>query len=593
MIGRGHSTRRSTAVILTALAAILMVAVSACAELPTSSSPQALGTVQRDVGAADVPTPTPGKEPDLLVRDFLKASSEPGGRHSAARKFLTPAAAKSWDDTTSTSIIDKIDVFFDSRSADEATLLISAAKVGRLDDSGSFRAEEGTLETRVSMVRVDGEWRIDRLPDGVIIDRAQFLNSYHQVQLYFLNPAGTMVVTDPRWLTVRVEELAAQLISMLIEGPNQLLEKSVTTRFGPNVHLRSTLTKLDGRDSNVGVGIGGVKMDFQGIGGLGPRERQQFAAQIVWTLSSAGVAGPYEILADGAPLDPAHADGYTTADVAGFDPSGSATDVGLHAVVDGALVAMTDSGPVPVPGPLGSAKGLVDASLARDGRHVAAVQRAKAPATGVELVVGQYGAATDVAAAGPWMTEPTWAPDGSTWVAVGGDSVQRISVGSNGEPAAEKVDIADVTKIGGDITALRLSQDGVRAALIVDGRVFVAYVTPREKGGYALTSPSAIGSSLSGDAVSLDWGGSEEIGLVRSTPDAPPVIMSFDGFTMHAMSSRNLAPPLTMIQMTPDDVYVVDSRGVMRRSRSAGEDSQYWREVPGLMGEGRLPVVPG
>src|SRR5699024_2998778 len=136
------------------------------------------------------------------------------------------------------------------------------------------------------------------------------------------------------------------------------------------------------------------------------------------------------------------------------------------------------------------------------------------------------------------------------------------------------VDIEAVRKIGGDITGLRLSRDGVRAALIVDGRVFIAYVTPREGGGYALTEPSAIGSSLGGAAVALDWGGSEEIGVVRSAPDAPPVIMSFDGFQVHAMSSRNLAPPLTGIQMTPDAVYVVDSRGVMRRSRASGEDAQ-------------------
>src|SRR5699024_10633089 len=139
----------------------------------------------------------------------------------------------------------------------------------------------------------------------------------------------------------------------------------------------------------------------------------------------------------------------------------------------------------------------------------------------------------------------------------------------------------------------RLSRDGVRAALIVDGRVFTAYVTPQDGGGYALTEPSAIGSSLGEDAAALDWGGSEEIGVVRSAPDAPPVIMSFDGFQVHAMSSRNRAPPLTGIQTTRDAVYVVDSRGVMRRSRASGEDAQYWREVPGLMGEGRLPVVPG
>src|SRR5699024_12872741 len=149
---------------------------------------------------------------------------------------------------------------------------------------------------------------------------------------------------------------------------------------------------------------------------------------------SAGIAGPYQILADGAPLEPSHPDGYTTSDVAAFDPSSPAAEVGLHAVDDGALVAMTDSGPVPVPGPLGSSKVLIDASLARDGRHVAAVQKAPAPSAGGELVVGEYGAATDVAATGPWMTEPTWSTDASVWESVGGDTVQRVAPGSDAEP---------------------------------------------------------------------------------------------------------------------------------------------------------------
>lgn len=580
---------------LAALMSTLALLVTGCAQLPTSTSPQAMGTVQRDAGAADVPTPAPGKEPDLLLRDFLKASSEPGGRHSAARKFLTDTAADDWDDSTSISIIDKIDVFFDSRSTDSATLLISAAKVGSLDDTGSFRAEEGTLETRVSMARVDGEWRIDRLPDGVIIDRSQFLNTYHQVQLYFVNPEGTTVVADPRWLSVRVEELAAQLISMLIEGPTPPLEGSVETRFSPAVHLRSTLTKIDGRDSDVGVGIGGVRMDFQGVGGLGPQEREQFAAQVVWTLSSAGITGPYQILSDGAPLDQRYANGYTTDTVAAFDPSEDSADVGLHAINNGALVSMTDSGIVPVPGPLGEPSELISAALSRDGRRVAAVRTPSGPDApgGVELVVGDYGSIPAVAANGPSMSRPTWGADGSVWVVVGEDSVQRIGTGPDGAPAGTQVDIGDVTKVGDKITALSLSRDGVRAALIVDGRVFVALVTPRPDGTVALTSPRTIGYTAGDDAVSLDWSGSEEIGVVRSTPDAPPVVMSFDGFTVRSMSSRNLAPPLTSIDMTPDAVYVVDSRGVMRRSQQSNEDEQYWREVPGLMGTNSVPVVPG
>src|SRR5699024_9259594 len=125
------------------------------------------------------------------------------------------------------------------------------------------------------------------------------------------------------------------------------------------------------------------------------------------------------------------------------------------------------------------------------------------------------------------------------------------------------------------------------------GKVFIAYVTSSPDGGLALSSPRAIGSSLGGDAVSLDWGGTGWIGVVQSDRDAAPVKISFEGLTEHSMSSRNLAPPLSLIEMTPESVYIVDSRGVMRRSRDPGQDEHFWREVPGLMGEDAIPVTAG
>ena len=40
-----------------------------------------------------LPKPTPGMEPDLLLREFLKATADPANRHLAARQFLTESAS--------------------------------------------------------------------------------------------------------------------------------------------------------------------------------------------------------------------------------------------------------------------------------------------------------------------------------------------------------------------------------------------------------------------------------------------------------------------------------------------------------------------
>ena len=48
----------------------ILLAVSGCANLPASSSPQAIGTIDREPDSTEVAAPAPGREPDLLLRDF-------------------------------------------------------------------------------------------------------------------------------------------------------------------------------------------------------------------------------------------------------------------------------------------------------------------------------------------------------------------------------------------------------------------------------------------------------------------------------------------------------------------------------------------
>ena len=81
-----------------ALACATGLAATGCATLPSSSSPQVIDTFSPEGSELSVPTPVPDQEPDLLVRDFLKAAAIADQRHAAARQFLTPDAAENWDD---------------------------------------------------------------------------------------------------------------------------------------------------------------------------------------------------------------------------------------------------------------------------------------------------------------------------------------------------------------------------------------------------------------------------------------------------------------------------------------------------------------
>ena len=74
--------------LLTVVVVGLVVLVAGCAGIPNSSSPQAIGTVDRPA-PPNLPKPAPGMDPDVLLREFLKATADPANRHLAARQFLT------------------------------------------------------------------------------------------------------------------------------------------------------------------------------------------------------------------------------------------------------------------------------------------------------------------------------------------------------------------------------------------------------------------------------------------------------------------------------------------------------------------------
>lgn len=79
--------------------------LAGCASVPSTSAPQAIGTVERPV-PSNLPKPSPGMDPDVLLREFLKATADPANRHLAARQFLTESASNAWDDAGSALLID-------------------------------------------------------------------------------------------------------------------------------------------------------------------------------------------------------------------------------------------------------------------------------------------------------------------------------------------------------------------------------------------------------------------------------------------------------------------------------------------------------
>lgn len=582
--------------LVTALAAVLAVigALSGCAGVPNSSAPQAIGTVERPA-PKQLPAPAPSMDPDQMLREFLKATSDPANRHLAARQFLTESASDSWDDQGSALLIDKV-VFTQTRSLDKVSVTMQADILGSLSDIGVFETGEGQLPDPgpIEVVQTPQGWRINRLPNGVFLDWQQFQATYKRNTLYFIDPTGSTVVPDPRYVAVSDPDLLpTELVNKLIAGPRPELSKSVRNLLGSPLKMLGPVTRSDGGKTGVGRGYGGARIDLENLTTTDPASRTLLAAQLIWTLARADVKGPYQINADGAPLDDRFVDGWKATDVASTDPGAAdGATAGVHALMGGTMVVLDGQRSDKVSGSFGSMLDQRAAAFSRDGRDVAAVTAGSEG--GAALWIGPNGGTAVRATDGRTLTRPSWGLDNAVWVAVDGNSVVRvIREESTGQPARIPVDAAAVTSAyPGVITELQLSRDSTRAAMVIDGKVVLAAVEQTSGGEFALTYPRRIGFGLGDSVVALSWRTGDDMVVARKDPAHPVSYVNLDGVNSDG-PSNNLVMPVTSVAANPSAVYVSDARGVLQLLATSAENGQAWSEVRPFMVPGTVPVLPG
>jgi Lipoprotein LpqB beta-propeller domain/Sporulation and spore germination len=580
------------------LAVALLAGIAAgCAGVPTSSAPQAIGTVERPP-APSLPEPSPGMDPDVLLREFLKATADPANRHLAARQFLTESASRAWDDAGSALLIDNV-VFVETRATDRVSVTMRADILGSLSDVGVFETAAGALPDPgpIELVKTSGGWRIDKLPNGVFLDWQQFQQTYKRHDLYFADPTGKTVVPDPRYVAVPdPDQLPTELISKLIAGPRPDMADAVRNMLGPPLRLRGPVTRADGGKTGIGRGYGGARVDLENLTTTDPHSRQLLAAQIVWTFARAGIAGPYVINADGTALDDRFADGWEASDVAATDPGAADGAAGVHALIGGALVSVDGQNTPRVAGSFGQMQNQQAAALSRSGRNVASVValRAGQPDVASSLWIGPYGGDAVEAADGHTISRPSWALDDAVWVVVDGINVVRvIRDGASGQPARIPVDVTAVaTKFPGPVTELQLSRDGTRAAMVIGGQVILATAVQTPGGEFALTYPRRLGYGLGNSAVSLSWRTGDDIVVSRNDPQHPVSYVNLDGVNSDG-PNRNLSAPVGIVAANPSTVYVADPQGVVQLSGTGAEENQTWIGVPPLMVPGAVPVLAG
>ncbi|MCW5954924.1 MAG: hypothetical protein KIT69_21930, partial [Propionibacteriaceae bacterium] len=102
-------------------------------------------------------------------------------------------------------------------------ITLEAVLTGGLNGLGEYREASGGHRQEFGLVRnSDGDWRISRPPEGLLISRYHFETNYTVLFLHFMDPTGSVLVSDRRHVAQNV--LTPQLVAdMQLAGPGEWL----------------------------------------------------------------------------------------------------------------------------------------------------------------------------------------------------------------------------------------------------------------------------------------------------------------------------------------------------------------------------------
>ena len=440
-----------------ALAACL--ALAGCTSLPTSSAPAPFDVSAKDGSGIQFSAEGPSSDADAatLVNDFLLAcAAGPQDDYATARLFLSAASARSWQPETEILVYDTDtapSVTAGSETATQVDVTVAVLGVASVDAFGVLtRVAASTVSRTFTLVREEGQWRINNPENMVLMSRASFTASFSLANLYFPTAEGGDLVADPRWYPSR--RLASHLLAGLVEGPRQSLAP-VTANAIP----AGTTVPSQGLDVADGV----ARVELNAVMPSSESARTALAWELVRTLTQVADVSRVNASLSGDVLDmqaiPVPPT-YSLDTLVGAGPGGVGL-VSSSSVME--LAAVTDaSNPTVSP---------VDSSLvAWSGTDGVYAQRG---GTTVAFLPGQAPLGPSVDRFG-WV----WGPATVSSVSVGGGVDGAFSVSVESESA-------------GQIRAVRISPDGTRA-LVLRGSDATAWVGVVERG--ASGRPLAIRS---------------------------------------------------------------------------------------------------
>lgn len=579
--------------------ATISLILSACAAIPTSGPVHQGDDLQLQRVDDGVPfigqPPLRGASPEDVVRGFLQSSADFVEDHAVAREYLTPTVRQRWQPQAGTVVFDRLSADPAVITGSTATVTVKGTEVGRIDVDGGFRRTPvgTTLSRTFRLQRLDGQWRVSDLEDGLALSSANVLETYRALSLYFLAPSGTLVVPD----SVLIPELpgiTAKLVARLLRGPTASLQGSVRTAFPAG-------TELEVSSVPISDGVATVRLDKSALQ-ADDRAREAMSAQLVWTLRQLPdvrrvriISGNEDLVVSGVAAEQDRSSWRT------YDPDALVASPSAYVVRAGRVGRYVD-------GKFERVLGIPDDLSLRtpagslDGTRLAAVS-----GDGHSLLVGRPSrdSTPQVRVTGADLGAPSWDPGNDLWV------VDRATGAlwylADGADKPQEVTVPRPLSGNRRLSAGVVSRDGTRVALVVGigkaARLVIAGVQRVET-----TDPDVVG----GETVALvnveeplpdlrtvrdvSWADASTLAVLGvqvaadggEAVDPAPFYVGTDGYRVRAVEPL---PGLVGLTSAPSQ------QDLVTPLVAATEDGQLWQYTSGggwvVLGPGSDPAYPG
>ncbi|MEU7341339.1 LpqB family beta-propeller domain-containing protein [Streptomyces sp. NPDC007074] len=459
--------------------------LTGCASMPDSGDLRGVESTPRQDSQVRVFAlpPRDDARPAEIVQGFLEALTSDDAQYKTALKYLTTAARKTWDPFSSTTVLtDGPDARPEQRVNDQGgdntyAYVLAGTKVATVNDQHAYAPDSAAYHATVHLTRQKDtkQWRIDGLPQGVVMGNSDFQRNYVSVNKYYFAsnmPTGSggqpATVADPVYVREKVDPMT-EMVRALLKGPTRWLDPVVTSSFPTGTELKEGVTSLSPDDRNKVT----VPLNHR-ADQVSDTQCDKMAAQLLLTFRDLTPTGVDEVelqRSNGSRLCD------LSEDRAEIIAAHRTTEhPGYEYFIDGKqrLVRLSSGNggkePEPVPGALGEGdRKLRSAAVARDEESAAGVS-----ADGSSLYVGSFVSGASLGDAvlhsqgrtvQDRLTTPSWDGRGDLWVADRDPAHPRLLLLEKG--GGEPLQVS-TPGLDGRIKAVRVAADGVRIALIVE-----------------------------------------------------------------------------------------------------------------------------